>query len=153
MAVRSTSVRGFTLLELLIVTAILATIAGIVVPNYLSSLAIARNIKAITEIKAMQTDIEMYRMQTGSLPLTLADCGLAQEKDPWGNPYEYLNFSTVKGNGKKRKDKNLVPINTEYDLYSKGADGDTAMSLMPPKSHDDVIRANDGDFIDIATKY
>ena len=46
--------------------------------------------------------------------------------DPWGNLYQYLNLSdpTIKDiKGKARKDRNLVPINSDYDLYSTGKDG------------------------------
>ncbi len=144
---------GFTLLELMIVVALIASLAGLVVPSYLSSVEVARRVKAIAEIKAIQTDIEMYRMQFGALPLTLLDAGLDQETDPWGRPYEYLNFETINGNGKKRKDKNLVPINTEYDLYSLGLDGKSKTQLHVPVSRDDIVRADDGAFIDVATKY
>lgn len=144
---------GFTLIELMIVTAILAALAGLVVPSYLSAVETARRVKAIAEIKAIQTDLEMFRMQTGELPLTLAAAGLGQETDPWGRPYEYLNFETIHGNGKKRKDKNLVPINSEYDLYSLGPDGKSQTQIHVPVSRDDIIRADDGSFIDVASKY
>ena len=144
---------GFTLVELIIVVAILVAVAGIVVPNYLSSVETARVVKAVEEIRAISTDIEMFRNQNGDIPIDLAEIGRDTELDPWGRPYEYLNFDTVNGNAQKRKDKNLVPINTEYDLYSRGLDGDTTGALTAKMSHDDVIRADDGAFIGLAIKY
>ena len=72
--------------------------------------------------------------------------------DPWGNPYEYLNIAQG-GNQGARKDKSLVPINSTYDLYSKGRDGDSKKSLVPKVSQDDIVRANDGAFVGLALDY
>jgi general secretion pathway protein G len=74
--------------------------------------------------------------------------------DPWGNPYEYNKFPP----GRRvpagaRRDRFLVPINTTYDLYSKGKDGDSAPPLTARRSQDDVVRANDGGFIGLAARY
>lgn len=51
---------------------------------------------------------------------------------------------------KPRKDRFLHPINSDYDLYSRGKDGESVEPLTAQKSHDDVIRANDGAFIGLA---
>jgi general secretion pathway protein G len=61
------------------------------------------------------------------LPEDLADIGDVAP-DPWENAYEFLNFnSPVPGvKGKIRKDHNLHPLNSEFDLYSMGADGQSA---------------------------
>ena len=69
--------------------------------------------------------------------------------DPWGGNYEYLNFSAnIPGiKGKIRKDHNLHPLNTEFDLYSKGPDGDSVAPLTSAKSRDDIIWARDGSFV------
>jgi general secretion pathway protein G len=52
-----------------------------------------------------------------------------------------------------RKDKNLVPINTQYDLYSMGADGQSVPPLTAKASRDDVVMANDGTYIGLASNY
>jgi general secretion pathway protein G len=52
-----------------------------------------------------------------------------------------------------RKDRNLVPINTDYDLYSMGADGKSVPPLTAMASRDDIIRANDGQYIGLASRY
>jgi general secretion pathway protein G len=44
-------------------------------------------------------------------------------------------------------------LNTDYDLYSMGKDGKTKGPLTAKDSHDDVIRANDGRFIGLASEY
>ena len=50
------------------------------------------------------------------------------------------------GVGGARKDRFLVPINSDFDMYSMGKNLDSVASLNPPKSQDDVIRASDGGF-------
>ena len=69
--------------------------------------------------------------------------------DPWDGNYEYLNFSAnIPGiKGKIRKDHNLHPLNTEFDLYSKGPDGESVSPLTAAKSRDDILWARDGSFI------
>lgn len=98
--------------------------------------------------------IDRYRVNNNdAVPLSLADINANNMVDPWGTPYQYLNFSTVSGNGQKRKDHNLVPINSEFDLYSKGADKQSVGPLTAAKSLDDVILANDGGYIGLASEY
>ena len=55
--------------------------------------------------------------------------------------------------GKPRKDRFLHPINSDYDLYSMGKDGESVEPLTAQKSHDDVIRANDGSFVGLAIEF
>ncbi len=55
--------------------------------------------------------------------------------------------------GKPRKDRLLHPINSDYDLYSMGKDGESVEPLTAKKSHDDVIRANDGSFVGLAAEF
>ena len=52
-----------------------------------------------------------------------------------------------------RKDKWLVPINSLYDLYSTGRDGETTPPLSAKASWDDIIMANDGAFIGLAKEF
>ena len=72
--------------------------------------------------------------------------------DPWGTPYEYLNLDGVPI-GQMRKDQALVPINSDYDLYSKGPDGLSQKPLTAAPSRDDIVRGNDGSFIGVAEDY
>lgn len=55
--------------------------------------------------------------------------------------------------GSARKDGFLVPINSDYDLYSVGPDGESTATLRSPMSRDDVIRAADGAFYGLAEKF
>jgi hypothetical protein len=52
-----------------------------------------------------------------------------------------------------RKDHNLHPINTDFDLYSMGPDGQSEAALTAKASRDDIIRASDGAFIGKASNY
>jgi general secretion pathway protein G len=46
-----------------------------------------------------------------------------------------------------------VPLNSDYDLYSRGKDGLSQPRITDPVSLDDVIRGNDGAFLGLAAKY
>ena len=147
---------GFTLVELMIVVAILATIASLAVPIYGSVRKTAMDTVVVQELRVLQQGIDMYFLRNGSLPETLADLPDNSElKDPWGSPYQYLNFETIKGKGKgkMRKDRFLVPINSTYDLYSMGPDRKSTSPLTAKASRDDIIRANDGEYIGPAARY
>jgi len=52
-----------------------------------------------------------------------------------------------------RKDGKLVPINTNYDLYSFGKDSKSKAPLRAKDSHDDIIYANDGGYIGLASEF
>ena len=150
---------GFTLIELLITVAVLSIILSMAVPVFSRALNDARNTHAIGDIKALEKEIMFFEARNGSLPVTLNDIGAGAWVDPWGLPYQYTNFSTLKANkqgkitGGARKDKNLHPINSSYDLYSMGEDGETVLPLTAKASLDDIVRANDGSFVGLAENY
>jgi general secretion pathway protein G len=145
--------RGFTLVELLVAMAVLMTIVAIAIPNMVSSLNQARIARAVGDIAALQTDIAGYEATNGGLPNSLADIGRDGFLDPWGNPYVYLNHSTAKGKGQMRKDRFLVPLNSDYDLYSVGQDGKSSSPITAKDSQDDIIRASDGAYIGLASNF
>jgi general secretion pathway protein G len=149
----SPSLRGFTLAELMVVVGIFAILAAIAIPSYQSYIQKARVAHAVADIMTIATVIGRYNTLNNSLPPDLATIGFDNVLDPWGQPYVYLSFTGLQGKGQMRKDKNLVPINTEYDLYSVGADGQSKPPLTVPVSKDDVIMANDGNYIGLASNY
>jgi len=65
----------------------------------------------------------------------------------------YLNFAHVAGEGPKRKDRFVVPLNSDYDLCSMGEDGKSEANLSNKDSYDDVLRANDGVYIGLGSEY
>ena len=52
-----------------------------------------------------------------------------------------------------RKDRFLVPINSDYDLYSVGRDGESVAPLTAAKSHDDIVRAANGAYVGLAENF
>ncbi|MFQ5532398.1 MAG: prepilin-type cleavage/methylation domain-containing protein [Candidatus Methylomirabilales bacterium] len=146
---------GFTIIEVTIAAALLVTLGGIAIPVYKDALHRARIARAIGEISMISKEIEVHQVYKGNLPNTLAGVDRGDLLDPWGNPYEYLNIAAAgKGvAGKARKDKFLVPLNSDYDLYSKGKDGQSVAPLTAQASWDDIVRANDGAYIGLALEY
>ena len=146
---------GFTAVEIVLVVAILGLLAAIAIPMYRGYRERLAAKQAITDIRMLEGAIERSRAEYGHLPNTLLGVVEPVPLDPWGNPYQYLNLQAgLPGTaGKRRKDKNLNPINSDYDLYSKGPDGESSPQLVAAKSRDDIVRAADGDFVGIAQDY
>jgi general secretion pathway protein G len=148
---RSVRVDGFTLVELMIVLAIIAILASLSAVIYADALEEARTTSAIAEIRMIEKEV-MVREADGALPDSLSEIGLGGILDPWGHPYQYLNFATAPP-GARRKDRFLVPLNTSFDLYSMGRDGKSKPPLTASDSHDDVVRAGDGGFVGPASEF
>ncbi len=122
------SVRGFTLIEIMVVVVILGILATLVAPQILGKIDEARVTKAKQDVRTYETALDLYRMDNFKYPTT--DQGLQAlvsrpadpniknwraegyvkqlSKDPWGNDYQYLAPGTRGG---------------AFDLYSLGADG------------------------------
>jgi general secretion pathway protein G len=145
--------RGLTLLELMIGALIVMLLAMIAVPGYEHIHRKRMVATAASDIRVIGVTLDSYRLDYDALPESLAEVGLDGLRDPWGNPYQYLNILTAKGKGEVRKDHSLVPINSDYDLYSMGEDGASLPPLTAPVSHDDIVRANNGRYVGLASEY
>ena len=146
---------GFTLVELISVVAIIAILAAMAIPAYGAYMTKARIGRTIVELRMLEKEITIYQMDKAPLPEKLSDIGFGDLNDPWGTPYQYLRIadSNIKGKGKLRRDRAINPLNTDYDLYSMGPDRKTSTNLNAKDSLDDIVRARDGAFIDIADKF
>lgn len=144
--------KGLTLIELVIAIAIIGLIAAIALPKYMSYQEQTKVAITIQDIRKLEELIKIYCMDANAYPDSLADIGQGGKLDPWGSPYQYYNIDK-NGIGHARKDKSLVPLNSDFDLYSMGNDKKTKQQLTQKDSHDDVVRASDGRFLDIASKY
>lgn len=142
--------RGFTLIESVIVLAILGIIIAFAIPAYDRFIEKSRVIDTVVQIGTIASKIRDYQTMNGSPPADLAAVGYGATRDPWGRSYAY---TIITNPGVARRDKKLAPVNSDYDLYSLGKDGLTQNSLGHADSRDDVIRARDGRFIGLAEDF
>jgi general secretion pathway protein G len=145
--------KGFTLLELMLVVAIMGVLAAIAMPNYISYIERARHVKVLSELRQIDREANMFFISNNNYPLNLAQIGYGNLRDPWGNLYQYLNIATVQGIGQLRKNKEENPINNDFDLYSMGPDGRSSLSFRPKVSHDDIVRAANGTYFGRVSDY
>jgi general secretion pathway protein G len=118
--------RGFTLVELLVVLAILGLLAGLVGPQVMKFLGSSKTKTAALQIEDLSATLDLYRLEVGRYPNTteglkalVSDPGNAPNwngpylkkatvpKDPWGNEYQYR----------------APGQNGPFDIWSLGADG------------------------------
>lgn len=120
--------KGFTLIEILVVVAILAILGALIVPKIMDRPSEARTVAAKQDIGAIVAALKLYKLDSGRYPdqsqglqalvgSSAGNQGPATNnnrsylerlpKDPWGNPYLYL----------------IPGLHGEIDVLSYGADG------------------------------
>jgi general secretion pathway protein G len=147
--------RGWTLIELVIAVGVVGLLIGIAQPLYTTYVDRARVGRAVSEIRLIEAAVDQYMIEFRRVPERIDTLVDPLPVDPWGNPYQYLKLrdGPPGAAGMARKDRSLVPLNTDYDLYSMGKDGQTQAPLTSSVSDDDVIRANDGGYVGLAEQY
>lgn len=117
--------KGFTLIEVMIVMVIIGLMSTFIVPRIMDRPEQARRIKAQSDIRAIESALNLFKTDTGRYPSTaeglralVSDPGIRGynpggyldnvPRDPWGNEYVYLSP------GRNNRD---------YDLESFGRDG------------------------------
>ncbi|CAN5692132.1 GspG family T2SS major pseudopilin variant XcpT [soil metagenome] len=121
---------GFTLIEILVVVAVLSVLAALVAPNVFQHLGTAKDAAARSQMEMLGAALDAYRLDNGRYPTTAQGLAALREEpaaeprprnwngpylrravplDPWDNPYVY----TAPGEANPGS----------YDLVSYGADG------------------------------
>jgi general secretion pathway protein G len=146
---------GFSLIELMIALVVAGMLMTVALPAYNGYIDRANVARAIGDIGSISLEMERFRLQNAdAMPLTLNELKMDIPLDPWGRSYEYLDIvGAGPGKGGLRKDGKLNPLNSDFDLYSVGKDGKSVGPLSAKKSHDDVVRANNGAFIGLGEDY
>jgi general secretion pathway protein G len=124
--------RGFTLIELMIVIVIIGILATLLIPRIMERPEEARRIKAMADIKTIESALKLYKIDSGTYPTTEQGIealikkpdtspvpkkwreggyleGNAVPKDPWSNAYYYTSPGT---DGR------------DYEIVSYGHDGE-----------------------------
>jgi len=113
---------GFTLVEMLVVIAILAMIAAFAAPRALKWLSGAKSDSARIQLQAIGTGIDLYRLEVGGFPPTLeALVTRPSGADRWNGPYLKKN-SLPKDPWGQDYVYRYPGEHGDYDLLSLGAD-------------------------------
>jgi general secretion pathway protein G len=147
--------RAYSLTEFAVVLLIVGLLFSMIPPIYFHYIDAEKSEDSNEQIQEIAGLIDDFHLKYGHYPDSLEEVVSPVPLDPWGNPYEYLRIDggPESGKGKLRKDKNLVPINSDYDLYSKGPDGKSVSPLTANASKDDIVRGRNGKFFGLATDY
>ena len=144
---------GFTFVELIIVMGIIMVVGAMAVPALKDAIQSARIARAVSDVRTIGDAALGYSAEYGSAPSSLAEIWYDKQVDPWGHYYQYRAITDETDPGLLRKDRFGVPINRFFDLYSLGTDGQTSIQLTDPQGQDDVVWANDGVYMGLATNY
>jgi general secretion pathway protein G len=144
---------GMTLVELAVALTLVAVLVALGLPMFQGWRNKARVQQAQNDIIAVSSVIDAFLLDNNRLPANLGEVGRANLQDPWGRAYQYTNLMDASGNGQARKDHSLVPLNTDYDLFSAGPDGSSSPPLTAQGSRDDILRARNGRFVGPASQF
>ncbi len=143
---------GFTLVELIVICAILGVLASLAIPVYSSNVDKAKNTRAISDLREIEREIQAYFMENNAIPTGLNKINRDTLKDPWGTLYIYtpnpLLADALKGTFPLALNRSL-----DYDLYSKGSNRDSTPIYDAQKCDDDIVRASDGSYIGLRSKF
>jgi len=149
----SKSPPALTILELLIAGAIVVTLVGIGFPAYNRYRENAKVAQAIVNIRTMEHDILIHEGFAHRWPDSLDEIGRGGYLDPWRRPYQYLSSNSTNWAVDRRRDLSDNPLNDDFDLYSLGRDGLSKPQLKFKDSQDDVVRAQEGSYVGLASEY
>ncbi len=114
---------GFTLIELIVVIALVAVLAAVIAPNLLGKANQANRKSAGVQLEKLSSAVELYRLETGRFPETLTDLvEKPQGLDRWQGPY-VRKTSQLKDPWGSEIVLKHPGENGAFDLISYGGDG------------------------------
>jgi len=123
-------IKGFSLIELMVVIVILGILAGMIMPRLIGRTDDAKMIKAAVDIASLDTALKLYKLDNGKYPTTEQGLkALIEPPDKEDNTGSwkkqgYLEKRTLPKDPWKREFIYLSPgTHGDYDIISYGADG------------------------------
>jgi general secretion pathway protein G len=137
--------------DVIALLAAVLVLGSFAIPAFSGYVERGRVARAVSDIGTLSLQLYRWQRESNRLPANLAEAGLGGD-DPWGRPYVYVRAAGTR-ESQLRKDEERIPLNSDFDLYSVGPDGVSALALPAAPSLDDVVRADDGAYIGLAVNY
>ena len=144
---------GFSFVELIIIMGIILVVSAIAIPALNDAIKAAKNARAVADVRTIGDAALGYCAEYGYAPSNLSEIWYDHQVDGWGHTYRYLAITDSTDPSLMRKDRFGSPINQFFDLYSLGLDGQTSSQLNDPQGQDDIVWADDGVYMGLASKY
>jgi general secretion pathway protein G len=125
------------------VMALIGIIATLSIPAFNNYVNRTKSRRAMSEIRTLGTELSAFALDKGTNPTSLGDINRSGYLDPWKRPYVFTNIA---GGGAPLEGA-FDPLNKDFDLYSLGADGLSAIADGDPTNEDDIVRFNDGSYV------
>jgi general secretion pathway protein G len=125
--------RGFTLIELMIVVAIIGILAAIAIPLYASIQARARVAKVQADLRTLASAVSMYQAHIGSLPNAITDLTVSVSNDLGQTAGPFIgSVPTPPGGGSPTWSAYTAAYSSSSDgTFSLTASGDGTTVIVP----------------------
>ena len=134
--------KGFTLIELVIVIAILGILAGLAIPRFLDATATARGARVVADMRTVDSAIVIYNAKTGSMPASFADLTTAASGAN-ATQYQLLAAEPKPPKGTLKITKNDGTISTKddstVDTYELSGDANNKVCTFDKQSVSSIL--------------
>jgi prepilin-type N-terminal cleavage/methylation domain-containing protein len=141
---RASNNKAFTLVELIVVVALIGVLATVAIPAYNTYIDKSKTSRAMADIRTLGTEISGHYIDKGKNPDSLSDINRGGFLDPWKRPYVYTNIAT---GGTPLVGPFSKTLNQTFDIYSKGVNGLSATAYGDPSNKDDIVNFNDSTYV------